>query len=417
MISYSELAGRALRDHVWSSEDPADEAVERARLVTAATSPGKRRKAAWVAVLSVAVALTVALVVYVSPSTTPPVITFTIGADDGVGEVGVYYAAPPELALPIVFSDGSAVVVQPRGGVRVQRADASHVALFLETGRARFDVNPRSGATWQISAGPYTVKLTGTSFDLTWSAVNTTFELVMHSGSVSVRGPGIESGIVVKDKRRFTSRVTTDLSRPASSATASAGESASAGADRTAPGADADPDSESSDPERKAGLDRRGTNPSSKEPAASWITLAAKGDYAEIVRAAEKQGLEAAISSVNVDELRALADAARFTGRTELAQRTLLAIRSRFPRTKAATAAAFIIGRLRDGAGDPRSAVTWYDRYLAEGGPLAAEAQGRRMIALDRIGNREGSRKAAHDYVRRFPDGPYIQQARDLESR
>jgi hypothetical protein len=140
----------------------------------------------------------------------------------------------------------------------------------------------------------------------------------------------------------------------------------------------------------------------------------AKGDYAGIVRAAEERGLDQSMASGSADELRALADAARFTGRSALAARALLAIRSRFPGTTGATAAAFVLGRMLDTGGNARSAVTWYDRYLAEGGPLAPEALGRRMLALHRSGDAVATRDAAREYLRRFPAGPYARQAREL---
>ena len=56
------------------------------------------------------------------------------------------------------------------------------------------------------------------------------------------------------------------------------------------------------------------------------------------------------------------------------------------------------------------------DRYLAEApqGPLAAEALGRRMVALRHLGEVEACRKAARDYLRRFPSGPYAGVAGEI---
>ena len=70
--------------------------------------------------------------------------------------------------------------------------------------------------------------------------------------------------------------------------------------------------------------------------------------------------------------------------------------------------AAFLLGRMADDGGSPAQALRWYDTYLeqAPGGGLAAEALGRRMLALKRLGNVPQSQDAARDYLRRFPNGP-----------
>src|SRR5690606_7310076 len=136
-----------------------------------------------------------------------------------------------------------------------------------------------------------------------------------------------------------------------------------------------------------------------------------------IVDAAERRGIGAFLTSASADELRALADAARFTGRAGLSRRALLALRSRFAGTRPAAGSAFLLGRLADDGGAPHEAIEWYDRELAESGPLAAEALGRKLIALHRLGRTNDARAVASDYLRRFPDGPYAPQARDLSTR
>jgi len=397
MLTDSELAGRALREHVTVETSATAHAIERARLVTAATTRPSDpwRPVAVTAFLAAALALVVVL--WQRWQTPQDAMAFTVGPDVRAGEVGLYYAATADAALPLRFSDGSTVAVQPSGGVRVQRTGNRQVALFVETGRARFDVVHRDGTKWEVAAGPYSVSVTGTAFDLMWNPETRSFELAMRSGSVTVRGPGIESGVVVKDTERFASRVTVDV-------------------DRAKPPAAVPPASAAPEPPRSPQPERVKTSVETpvEKPAPSWTELLAKGDYASIVRAAEERGIDQAIADASADELRALADAARFSGRPALAQRALLAVRSRFAGTKAATGAAFVIGRMADTSGDLRSAVTWYDRYLAEGGPLAAEAAGRKMVALRRAGDAAASRAAAVEYLQRFPTGPYARQAREL---
>jgi transmembrane sensor len=404
MPTDSELAGQALREHVAIDSVTTQHAIARARLVNAATSRKPSRAPLLAAAGLAMAAAVIALVIWRRPTAGPDTLTFTVGPDTRAGQVGIYYAATPDADLPLRFSDGSVVSVQPRGGVRVHHAGGAQVTLFLETGRARFDVAHRPHASWDIAAGPYSVRVTGTAFDLAWEPDSRSFELAMRSGTVTVRGPGIETGVVVKDTERFVSRVTADVDRPKPAASSTAPE----------------PDSRRQPtPPTVAEVNPRlpSVKPGAERAAPSWIELASKGEYASIVRSAEERGIDQAIAGSSADELRALADAARFTGRPALAQRALLTIRSRFPGTKAATAAAFVLGRMLDGGGNARSAVSWYDRYLAEGGPLAPEALGRRMLALRRAGEGEQSRSAAREYLRRFPDGPYARQARELTSQ
>ena len=409
MPTDSNLAGKALREHVAVETDTTSHALQRARLVTAATARGPGSRPMWLAAACGALAVAIALVLWLRSDRAAEPLTFTVGPDIRTGQVGIYYAATPDAELPLRFSDGSQVSVQPRGGVRVHETGQKRVAVFVETGRARFDVSHRPEAGWEIAAGPYSVRVTGTAFDLSWTPESRSFELAMRSGAVTVRGPGIESGVVVKGTERFVSRVTADVKRPHPAASAT-GPSNTASSDAL----DEPKLEEPKQPKAPSGAEKPpSANALPEKPGASWSELAAKGDYASIVRAAEDRGIDRAIAGASADELRALADAARFSGRPALAQRALLAIRSRFAGTKAATGAAFVLGRMVDGS-DAKAAVTWYDRYLAEGGPLAAEAQGRRMLALRRSGDKDASRRAAVDYLRRFPEGPYARQAREL---
>ncbi len=54
-------------------------------------------------------------------------------------------------------------------------------------------------------------------------------------------------------------------------------------------------------------------------------------------------------------------------------------------------------------------ALHWYDRYLEEApnGAYAAEALGRRMIALRELYGTAAARPVAEAYVHRFPRGSY----------
>jgi len=295
--------------------------------------------------------------------------------------------------------------------------------VLLEAGRAKVDVVHRLHAEWKFTSGPYTIRVVGTSFAVSWEPTSGTLEIDMFSGAVVVRGPGIESGIEVAGSQRFvTSSAPKVEAAPALSA--SAGESsdmALGSGDLSSAVAQSGGGKSSSPVREKAGeaaVGSVGIVPSRPLPVApeSWSALAATGQHQRVLDAAEGRGIDAVLSGATEADLSALADAARYTGRTELARRSLLALRTRFPGTLRAEAAAFLLGRMMDDAGSPRAAVEWYERYLAEApqGKFGAEVLGRRMIALRRIGEVEACRSAAKDYLRRFPSGPYAGVASEI---
>ncbi len=116
------------------------------------------------------------------------------------------------------------------------------------------------------------------------------------------------------------------------------------------------------------------------------------------------------MASASSDDLAALADAARYRRRDDLARRALTVQRRRFADSPRAADAAFFLGRLdeNDGGGLIH-ALRWYDRYLDEApsGSYAAEALGRKMIALRELYGAARARDVADEYVRRFPRGSY----------
>src|SRR4029077_8696221 len=115
-------------------------------------------------------------------------------------------------------------------------------------------------------------------------------------------------------------------------------------------------------------------------------------------------------------DLAALADAARYLRHDDVARRALHAQRRRFPGSPRATDAAFFLGRLDENAGGLARAMRWYDRYLEESpeGSYAAEALGRKMMAVREVSGPSAARAVAEEYERRFPRGSYAGAARAL---
>jgi TolA-binding protein len=339
--------------------------------------------------------------------------------------------------LPLYFSDGSVVTLAPAARARVDRTTSKGAVVVVEAGRLSANVVHRVESDWRFLAGPYSVHVTGTAFILTWRPAGV-LDVDMQSGVVVVRGPGAESGVEVRDHHRFVVPSTAspaDLHAPgvpSEEAVEQLAPRAAPEESTTTPIGSGDPTSANRQPPRTrtpapeesgslATENSPAASPSIAEtdPPASWAALVARGEYSRVLGMAYHRGLDSTLASAGVEDLSALADAARFSGERGTAERTLREVRSRFSGTGRAQSAAFLLGRMADDAGDARAAVSWYERYSSEapGGSLAAEALGRRMLALRGLNNLESARRAALEYLDRFPTGPHANIARDIAGR
>jgi TolA-binding protein len=147
----------------------------------------------------------------------------------------------------------------------------------------------------------------------------------------------------------------------------------------------------------------------------TWRALEASGKYAEAVKTAERRGLSSVYLGGAADDLLALARAARFAGRMDVAREALTACRARFSGSQQAAMSAFLLGRSASGA----QAAQWFSTYLKEqpGGALAREALGRLIEAYQAAGDRVSSRAAAERYLKSYPDGPHATLAREALHR
>ena len=124
------------------------------------------------------------------------------------------------------------------------------------------------------------------------------------------------------------------------------------------------------------------------------------------------------VENASSADLFALADAARYRRRTDLARAALLAQRRRFPRAPRSLDAIFLLGRVEElRAQGAAQAIARYDEYLVQAptGAYAAEALGRKMILTDERDGRSAARPIADEYLHRFPGGSYAGSARALQ--
>ena len=323
--------------------------------------------------------------------------------------------------------------------------------LRVDEGAAHFSVMHLPHAAWSVEAGPYVVEVTGTVFDVRWSSADEVVEVRLQSGSVRVSGPMLTEHATLRPGQRLTAHLATrelridenvgsavapvlavpppgasppektaapDAAAPPETLAPPAAAAAETGrpAEAPAPAAARPPAPARAvrKPARRvASVDSRASGDWAPQ---RWSERVSAGDAKGVVAEAVAHGIDAAVTDADAAALVALADAARYAGRTYLAERVLRAQRSRFPGSPAAGAAAFFLGRLADDCGAAADGLEWYRRYLTEEpqGAYAAEALGREMIGVARLSGRSAARELAREYLNRFPEGTYLLHAQAI---
>jgi hypothetical protein len=147
-----------------------------------------------------------------------------------------------------------------------------------------------------------------------------------------------------------------------------------------------------------------------------WPSLVRHGDFKAVVDAATVRGIDITLRVASAADVRALADAARYTGHAELAERSLSALRNRFPGTRHSAAAAFLLGRTLESSGGMHDADRFYSLYLSESpdGEFAAEALAGHMRAVAALQGPQAAKPVALEYLRRYRAGVHAETARRL---
>jgi TolA-binding protein len=313
------------------------------------------------------------------------------------------------------FSDGTEVVLSPKTKAALRSVDGHGAQMSLVEGRAHVDVVHKPAASWLFDAGPFQVVVTGTAFTVQWTPADEQLDLRMERGTVEVSGPlsdgaiSLRSGqhLVVRVRQRETLiRDTDDIESPPPDLenAVRAGDGSVDRAAEPPPSSLAASAGPKETPIGKRALDR------------SWASELADGDFENIVRQAERRGLDTSLAEASSADLAALADAARYGRHDDVARRALLAQRRRFPLAPAARDASFLLGRLEEAQHDVSGALDWFDRYLDESplGTYTSEALGRKMILIQQLYGDERARPVALEYLNRFAQGTYAARARAL---
>jgi hypothetical protein len=347
------------------------------------------------------------------PAKTEPALRYVI--EGSAASQGKAIASLSDSASRLNFSDQSRIDLGPSTNMTVEGLDARGAQIGLVDGALDVYVKPRGNASWRFIAGPFKINVKGTAFHLAFAADRGRLTLQMKTGLVEVVAPPNRTIAVGKGE-------SLELYAGPGPAEATPTVAQVAVPAAPAPRADAIVTSVS----RNAPIIVRGGGPSessrrrmvpTSEPVSvAWSRLLAKGDFAEVIADAERRGIGTTVTQASASDLSALADAARYTKRYDLARQVLLAMRSRFVGADHARDASFFLGRLAEALPDrAESALGWYETYLREAprGLYASEALGREMALLTPSAP-EHARKVAAQYLARFPHGPQSELARSL---
>jgi hypothetical protein len=307
------------------------------------------------------------------------------------------------------FSDGSEVVLSPATRAVVTRVESDRADLRLNEGHISASIRKKTGITWTIGAGPYSVRVVGTRFSVDWQRASETLKVSVSEGRVRVFGGDLGNEGIALDagaslERHHGAPVVEQPTTPART---------EAPPERS--GLDGEPAAE---PSAQAP-----TAPSTLRPepnsgnAQNWLGFASKGKYREALQAAEKQGFSELCASLPENDLVTLANSARFSGNSARAHQALNALRQRFAGRPGGELAALYLARTAEDLDKkPAEAVRWLRVFLSESphGDLAAGARANLMGLLLRSGDTEGARGVARDYLRYHPTGPHAAEARAL---
>jgi len=374
----------------------------------------RRRLVRWSAIGAVVLSVLVLVQVAVLSRTRwsvpePQALTYRI--EGGSVLEGGYLRESGHGGIKLTFNEGSELVLASGTRGRLRTVDEQGARVAIENGTAHFQVTHDGDRRWLVEVGPFLVTVKGTVFTVSWDPQRERFELTLQRGLVEVSGPVSAGRLELRSGQRLVVDLTKaetwitenglDQAVAPSSAVPAPSAAGSVMAGETPAGTSA-----SAGPASSSG--------SKPRPARRWADELASGNWDRILEDVERAGVDATLNQASSDELFALADAARYRRRPDLARAALLAQRRRFP---GSVRTLFLLGRVEEarGSGMPQ-AIAWYDEYLARApsGAYAAEALGRKMTITSEAGGPAKARPIAEEYLRRFPKGTYAGSARAI---
>jgi hypothetical protein len=337
---------------------------------------------------------------------------------------GGYLHESGSSGIKLFFTEGTEFILMPGARGRLRTVDSRGAHIAIEQGSASFQVTPSNDARWLVDVGPFLVTVKGTVFTVSWDPSSERFELRLRHGRVSVTGPVSGGEVALRAGQRLV------VSLPKAETVITEQTPEEAWLDPVVPAASVHapetleaPSTTGAIPTERprsplaARLDGNRLDGNKPDADRRWPEAIAAGKWDRILAEVERSGIKATLEKVSSEDLFALADAARYRRRTELAREALLTERRRFPGSERALDAAFLLGRMEEDRGQgARRALGWYDEYLsrAPAGTYASEALGRKMTVTSSLEGPARARPIAEEYLRRFPNGTYAGAARAL---
>ncbi len=333
-----------------------------------------------------------------------------------------YLRESDHTGIRLRFSEGSRVELMPgtRGRLRGVGQDGASVAI--DNGSASFTVVPGTNRRWVVEIGPFLVTVKGTEFTVAWDPQSERFELRLRKGQVVVSGPISGGDLTLRAGQRLVVNLakaqTVITEEPAWEAVGTPADALDASIPPE-PGLVAPQGPRAPIKASGSSSPADSTMPAAPKSDAErrWVDQLASGQWDRILEDVERTGLEPILNKASSEDLFALADAARYRRRPDLARAALLAQRRRFPDSPRALDALFLLGRVEESrSGGAERSIAWYDEYLtrAPTGAYAAEALGRKMTLTNELNGPASARPIAEQYLHRFPKGSYAGSARAL---
>jgi transmembrane sensor len=336
--------------------------------------------------------------------------------------VGEWIFGSPDGEKTLRFPDGSSLSLEGSTGVRIHRLHSDGARLSLEHGGLLAHITHRETTSWLVTAGPFTIAVKGTRFDVDWSPERQSFRLDLREGAVRVTGPMLREGRLMKTGEKLLAslseeRIEIEDAHHIKTVIFNGNEIATI--ER--------PGDEDTSFEKSTNIPPIEDNIASASPpsvkksplskSSKWRSLAASGKYEEAMASAKRFGVLDILKNESAATLMMLGDTARRTGEIEIAAKAYRAVRRRYAHTPHASGAAFSLGLMAfDNQRDYRSAAKWFDACTRSNpqGAFTREAAGRLMESLDRAGDPDGARAAARRYLARYPGGPHARLAEKL---
>jgi ferric-dicitrate binding protein FerR (iron transport regulator) len=338
------------------------------------------------------------------------------GIEGGKLLEGGYLSETGTAGIQLSFDEGSKFVLSPGTRGRLRAVATEGTRLAIEHGEASFRITENPARRWFVEAGPFVVSVRGTDFTVIWQPQQQQVEVRLRRGHVVVSGPVVGDGLGLRPGQNLTvslprAEVVITEGRSQSAVPTGSAEAAGLGSAASPPPAPV------ADAKQEPAASRAHAAARPAASARRWDEAMANGQWDRILADVDREGVAATLLNLDSDELFALADAARYRRRTDLARLALLEQRRRFPSSPRSLDAIFLLGRVEETrAGGRAVAIERYDEYLsrAPAGTYAAEALGRRMILTKAVEGPLEARRVAEEYLRRFPQGSYAPAARAL---